>query len=79
MADVDAEDVENVVECHQCEGSGELTFDAFSMSKAAILREILKDEEKEGYSRTRDAVLSGVLKFEDCDQCEGKGFLQENE
>jgi hypothetical protein len=50
-----------------------LTFDAFSLSKTAILREILKDEEKEGYSRTRDAVLSGALKFEDCNQCDGKG------
>lgn len=78
MGNVDTKAVQDAIECDECEGSGELTFDAFSMSKTSILREILKDEEKEGYSRTRDAVLSGVLKFEDCDKCQGKGFIDES-
>jgi hypothetical protein len=69
MGDVDAEDAENVEVCSLCEGSGEITFDAFGMSRPAVLREILEDEKNGGYSRTRDAVISGVLKFQDCDQC----------
>lgn len=50
-----------------------MTFDQFQQAKPAVLREILKDEENGGTSRTRDAVLSGSLKFAPCDQCNGEG------
>lgn len=63
------------VDCEHCEGDGRVTDDQFEQPWPKVMREILKDEETEARSRTRDAIESGALKFIECDACAGTGKL----
>jgi len=58
-----------------CEGSCEVTADEHSQSKASVMREIIADEDSGITSRTKQAVLSGAIKFAPCPACDGTGTV----
>ncbi len=75
--DDETDDVDDVVmtACPDCEGSGQVTLDAFETPLPALIREIEKDERDGSTSRTRQALRFGHTKLTDCDACGGSGLV----
>ena len=64
-----------MTDCLVCEGAGQVTADEFEMAVPRVLREIARDREgnPSQETRTEAAIRTGVLKFQDCDACNGSG------
>jgi len=45
-------------------------------ARSRVLDEIIAEESDGGRSRTKDAVLTGALKFQQCGVCGGVGTIE---